>query len=341
MTNSEEIRKLALKYFDGDCSRQEAERVLAWFDTPEGKVYLSEHLDRDLDALAEYPAPEMYDHVPTSKIKRRLDRARKPHVFTAEKSPARYPAIWATAATMLLLVAASVLLYHYSFIPNLNQEEQPREIAYDAGTRQHKILSLSDGSTVRLNSNARLTLPEVFRGDTREVILQGEAFFEINPNPGKPFIVHTAHAVIKVLGTAFNVKASASAHNVQVAVREGKVSFRPKTPASPREVFLRKNQLGYLQVENDQIKVEQVRIDNYLSWMTRRLVFDNTPLPVVCAQLERLYEIRCSIGSEELTGLHFTANFERRSLKKTLDVIARSLEIEYQVEENTVTWTKH
>lgn len=336
----EDIRALAEKYFGGECTRAEAGRVLAWFDTPEGEKYLSERLERDLTGIDEYPAPELYRQVPTSRIRIRLDKARRKSIGSSGMGTTRnrYVGILATAASLLLLITASVVIYTYSPQPD---QSTAKQVAYTAGIQQHKVLSLSDGSTVRLNSNSRLTLPEVFRGNRREVILQGEAFFEINPNPGKPFIVHTAHAVIKVLGTAFNVKASASAHNVQVAVREGKVSFRPKTPASPREVFLRKNQLGYLQVENDQIKVEQVRIDNYLSWMTRRLVFDNTPLPVVCAQLERLYEIRCSIGSEELTGLHFTANFERRSLKKTLDVIARSLEIEYQVEENIVTWTKH
>src|SRR5690625_7779551 len=72
-----DIRKLAEKYFRGECSPEETKCVLALFDTPEGKNYLENRLDRDLSQITEAPDPGIYDKVPTSRIKSRLDRARK------------------------------------------------------------------------------------------------------------------------------------------------------------------------------------------------------------------------------------------------------------------------
>ena len=338
-----DIRKLADKYFRGECTTDEARQVLAWFDTAEGQSFLSKQLDQELDQLDEFPGLEIYSRVPTSRIRARLDQARRQATGRTRRlnigtKHSRYSGAFATAATFLLLVAVSFVLYFYS--PGSGDSVQPeqQEIVYSVGAEEHKILSLSDGSVVRLNSNSQLTMPEVFREDRREVRLNGEAYFEINPNPEKPFIVSTDHAVIKVLGTAFNVKTYPGTQHVLVAVQEGKVSFRQKKDSDPQEVLLTKNQLGYMDAEMDGIKVERVVVDNYLSWLTRRMVFDNTPFLQVCAQLERIYEVECSLEDEQLAGIYFTADFERQSLEKTLEVIAHSLDISYQAEEGRVVW---
>lgn len=340
------IRKLAERYFRGECTTEETGQILAWFDTTEGQGYLNKRLDGDLSQIAEVPDPATYDKVPTSRIKSRLDRARKRDAdrrtvnTKMEKKHSRYSAIFATAASLLLLIAASFLLYHYSSQSSDKAQSKQQTIVYSAGAEEQKKLSLSDGSSVRLNSNSQLIMPKVFTQDKREVTLKGEAYFEIHSNPERPFIVNTDHAVIRVLGTSFNVKTSSKAQNVQVAVKEGKVSLQEKTSSNQQEVMLTKDQLGYLEVGENEIKIEQVPVDNYLSWMTRRLVFDNTPFLRVCTQLERIYDINCSIRDEQLTQIHFTANFERESLKKTLEIISNSLEINYQIEGNSVTWMK-
>lgn len=339
-----DIRKLAEKYFSGKCSPEETERVLAWFDTREGQNYLENRLNRDLSQIPEVPDPETYGRVPTSRIKSRLDRARRqqtqrPGGIKRPKKQSRYATVFATAASLLLLIAASFLLYHYSSQTDTDIQLQHQEMVYSAGTDEHKSLTLSDGSVVRLNSNSRLILPQVFRENKREVTLRGEAYFEINSNPEKPFLIHTDHAVIRVLGTSFNVKAS-SQNNVQVVVKEGKVSLQENNPSQPQEVMLTKNQLGYLDIGASEISVEEVPVDNYLSWMTRRLVFDNTPFRRVCTQLERIYDIDCSIRDQQLSQIYFTANFERESLEKTLGVIANSLDISYQIEGEHIIWKK-
>jgi ferric-dicitrate binding protein FerR (iron transport regulator) len=72
--------------------------------------------------------------------------------------------------------------------------------------KEYKVV-LSDGSTVHLNAFSRLRFPFAFDGKTREVYLEGEAYFDIATNASQPFIVHTAKTSVRVLGTSFNVNA--------------------------------------------------------------------------------------------------------------------------------------
>src|SRR5688572_8298430 len=86
-----------------------------------------------------------------------------------------------------------------------------------------QFLRLPDGSTVLLNEGSKLEYPITFSGDTREVFLQGEGYFDIQHNPSKPFVVKTANVTTTVLGTAFNVKAFPSEKHITVTVTRGKV----------------------------------------------------------------------------------------------------------------------
>jgi ferric-dicitrate binding protein FerR (iron transport regulator) len=79
--------------------------------------------------------------------------------------------------------------------------------------------TLPDGSVVALNSNSKLVFPKQFKGDTREVTLYGEAFFDVKPNAEKPFIISAGNAQVKVVGTSFNVSAYPETETVEVVVK--------------------------------------------------------------------------------------------------------------------------
>src|SRR5699024_1430755 len=103
-----DIRKLADKYFRGECTTDEAERVLAWFNTAGGESFLSKQLDQELNQIDEYPDPEIYQKVPTSRIRKHLDQARRQTTARAYHSNiktrhSRYSGVFATAASLLLL----------------------------------------------------------------------------------------------------------------------------------------------------------------------------------------------------------------------------------------------
>lgn len=284
-----------------------------------------------------------HSHISSARIYRRIEEVRNEKSFdsAADKYHDRLKTLWITAACIFLLIVSSVFIYKFSFTDTAGENSLAKQDVYTTNDRQHKVLTLSDGSTVRLNSNSELAMPPVFKGVTREVTLTGEAYFEIISNVERPFIVRTDHAVIRVLGTSFNVKADSDSENVQVAVSEGKVSLRHlDRPEKEDGVVLTKNQLGYLEIGTKDIEIEQIRSDNYLSWLTGRIVFRNIPLSQVCRDLERMYDVTCTIPDENLKKINFTADFERESLAKTLKNISNSLDIRYYLKGDTVRWMK-
>lgn len=125
------------------------------------------------------------------------------------------------AASILIpvLIISTVYFYkemdHYKQIPNI--------VSVNKGQRAG--ITLPDGTIVHLNSESKLTYTPDFNGKLREVVLEGEAFFEVTPNKEKPFIVKTSVFDVEVLGTSFNVSVYNDENIVETALMEGKVKL--------------------------------------------------------------------------------------------------------------------
>ena len=103
-----------------------------------------------------------------------------------------------------------------------------------------QVITLSDGSSVILQPNSKLSYPKIFTGNERKVYLSGEGFFEISKNRKKPFFVYANEIVTKVVGTSFRVKAYPDQPDVEVIVRTGKVKVKSNeliTAATKRNCF--------------------------------------------------------------------------------------------------------
>lgn len=237
------------------------------------------------------------------------------------------------AASILLLVAALAVTFTLQYW-------EPSQTVYTTSSVEQRIITLPDGSKVRLNANSQITFPENFEGTRRQVTLEGEAFFEVEKNPRKPFVIHANEALIQVLGTAFSVKEQTASSDVMVVVKEGVVSFRPENKTEANGVKLRKGYLGYLSGADGEINVEEVNTENYFSWIHGQLSFDGTPLSDVLTQLERIYGIRNMINDSSLASLRLTAHTNSASLEEVLQMIALSLEISYRRNGDTITWMK-
>jgi transmembrane sensor len=84
--------------------------------------------------------------------------------------------------------------------------------------------------------------------------------------------------------------------------------------------------------------VDDFAVENYLAWISGRLVFEDLSLDKVCLQLNRLYEVNCTFENESLADLKLTANFSDESLNKTLSVVVLTLDIGFRLEESEVVW---
>lgn len=243
------------------------------------------------------------------------------------------------AAIFLLAGLFGLYTYKTFYTPIPENPAAPlKEITMDAGSRGG--VTLSDGTKVYLNSHSKLILPSVFSADTREVVLEGEAYFDVAKNPNKPFIIKTKGAIVQVLGTSFVVRNYEGDNSVQTVVEEGVVSFRPENRPINEGLILTKGKLARLNLKNNEMVTEQVNdLDVYLSWKEGYLKFSNATMKEVAKQLERKYDIDVEFSSKQIEELHLTAELKSRSMKNVIQTISTSLDLRYKIDKQKVTFS--
>lgn len=222
---------------------------------------------------------------------------------------------WAAAAASIVLVAGGSWLFMFK-----GQKAASVSVATPAITKsisnttpQQKKLTLSDGSSVELLPSSALSYPENFNSLKREVILNGEATFDIAKDGGKPFSVYSNPVLITVLGTRFTVKTYESLKTTKVILQEGKVMVKITDSTyrkgkeeyylNPGDVFLFKGG------SNDTLSarilhLEKDKEDDY--------VFNNYPLDVVFDQLAIIYKTRIIYNKEELGNRTFIGKIDKK-----------------------------
>ena len=145
-------------------------------------------------------------------------------------------------------------------------------------------LTLADGSKVWVNSGSTLKFPTTFKIDRREIWVDGEIYIEVEKNKAKPFYVNTSHMTINVVGTQFNVTAYDEDTDYSVVLVEGCVDVS----INKEKARLKPNQM--LSVSMDKISVQQIDVNNYISWKEGYLLFASEPLSNILKRLSRYYD---------------------------------------------------
>lgn len=152
---------------------------------------------------------------------------------------------------------------------------------------------LSDSSVVWLNAGSSLIFPSIFKGKTREVVLFGEAYFDVFPDKDKPFIVQTSALEIRALGTEFNVSAYPEDNIIQTVLKEGSVAIRGvNATKNEKEIILKPNQLASFDKKTKNMSIAGVNTDFYTLWTDGLLSFENRDLNRITKSLERFYNIK-------------------------------------------------
>lgn len=331
-------RQLLKKFFRNQCNPEELEQVYDWFQTKEGAEYLDKKLERDMHHYAEEENLLLFPDVPTDQMLQKIRKKRS----QCSNQQDKYKWIVRTAVALLIfsVLGSSYLILQFT---NPVDEQITKQEFRTISTQedQHRLITLSEGTQIRMNSNSSIVLPEVFSDDLREVHLKGEAWFQVAEDSSKPFVIRADKAQIRVLGTEFNVKVDTLARNVQVAVTEGKVSLN-NVNRSENRAILTKDTFALYNLENDEILIEQAPVINYLSWINGRLTFYNDPLWQVNRFLERKYNVRIRYDQQHLAHLALSLDVAAKDLESILDIIANTLNLQfsYNPDENDVLWTK-
>lgn len=200
---------------------------------------------------------------------------------------------------------------------------------------KRSYILLSDGSRVWLNSGSRLVYPPVFKDKSREVFLEGEAYFEVSKNKSKPFFVRTDAFKIKVLGTKFSVQAFKNEKEFNAVLLEGKVSLTTNSKMFTKEYELSPNQKATLSETRDDINITSVEnAENYIAWIYGFLNFENEDILSLTKQISRYYNIEIDITKINVHS-KFSGKLDlKENPERIMDGLSKIFKIKYEKQEN-------
>lgn len=168
---------------------------------------------------------------------------------------------------------------------------------------------LSDGTHIWMNAGSVLTYPEYFRGNSREVSLSGEAYFEVTPDPQAPFRVKTQEMQLTVLGTSFNVKAYPEDEALTTTLVTGKI--RQTYPALEKDIVLQPEEQAVYTKEGHVLQIQTVNVRDAMAWKEGRIVMKNKTLKEIFTELSRWYDFDVDYRQEQLKEIRFYLNMNR------------------------------
>jgi transmembrane sensor len=214
--------------------------------------------------------------------------------------------------------AVAVVLFAMVAIGGFYWYKQSQWQTFTAANK-NETLTLPDQSVVLVRKGSSVKYLRSFEGKERRVQLTGEAFFKVQPNKAKPFIVITDNADVKVLGTSFLVNSDAVA--VQVVVVTGKVNVTYKyTVEENNQITLNKGQQALLY--RGRFHQSSVADSNFMAWNTGQLVFNNTAFSKVLEDISHFYQTRVELDpnlQSSAASIQITVEFKDQPLEQVLD----------------------
>ncbi|MBB4099426.1 FecR family protein [Sphingomonas kyeonggiensis] len=212
----------------------------------------------------------------------------------------------------------------------------PMARAYQTATGEQLVVSLGDGSRIRLNTDSRL---HVDAGDTgRRVTLErGQAFFEVKHDPARPFEVRAGKAAIRAAGTQFDVHRSDEA--VQVVLTQGSVSVDAGAGVPP--TLLKAAGECATIGPAGALAVSHVDVEAATSWTTGRLVFHATPLANAIAEANRYSRTRIELEDPSLAGAKVNGSFETGDMDSFVAAVSALFDLKKRTQENRILLSRN
>lgn len=229
------------------------------------------------------------------------------------------------AAVAGILIAAALFRWPHRI-------DEPTRVAAAGEGREHVAqrgqrlsVLLLDGTRIVLAPETRLRVSNDFGRRSRDVHLTGTGYFDVAPDPERPFTVHAQGAVARVLGTGFVVRAYPGDSAVEVVVKKGSVSLAPVSAGSARQshgMVLTRGQRGRVDRTGNSRMSVAADLRAEFAWTRGRLVFERTQFRHAVPQLERWYDVNIVIADSVLAGRRITAAFESESPQAVFSALA-------------------
>jgi len=293
------------------------------------------------------------DQTKNGALNRGLEKVRARIKATAPvpliRSKQRFSAYFAAAASVILIVATALIYWMQT-----DQREQHADNIVVTKKGSKTNLVLPDGTKVWVNADSKLSYGKDFGNHVRDVYLTGEAYFDVVKDKKRPFIVHTDNIDIKVLGTAFNVRAYGSEQNTQTTLLRGAIEVLLKKNnnktllLAPNEKMIVRNaaaQTASKQLheprlpEIELLKLNSGKIDSLTietEWTHNRLVFEQETLTDIIPVLERWYNTTIELKKTQHASVLYRGTFENDSLEDVLISLKMIGNFNYRIQKDKV-----
>jgi len=310
-------KNLIEKYIKGLCTPEEMDQVHQWID------------ERDTEAYPVFFSERKYqrkEYKNWNKLAATLDglmplpKRRKPIISCL-----------LPYAAVLTLFFASICIYNY-YTGKLWWTGEQFKTDYG----ETKQVNLSDGSVAILNAMSRLKIPKDYGKEKRELYLVGEAYFKVQKDKERPFVVYSNHVAIKALGTSFNVS-SYTGDEIAVSLHEGSVEVEKTKVDEPAEpiVLLPGEEAVY--AKGGQVHKSSFSEKERMGWMEHVLFFKDAGITQVIRQLERYYGVTFDYTRIKNRNWKLNGEYKNLSLKEVLESLSFNYNIRYHITGNKIT----
>jgi transmembrane sensor len=236
------------------------------------------------------------------------------------------------AAAILFIPILAAALYFYT-----NQSFSEELLTLSTQKGEHTNVILPDGSKVWLNVDTKLSYPVNYGIKSRDLELEGEAYFEVEKNEELPFEITAGNVTTKALGTRFVISAYPESSEIKSSLVEGLVEVEYKrdyTLLNPgQQLVVTKNKPGFV--------VQAFNEEYELGWKNNQLIFRLTPFDLVIAELEKWYDVNIDYDPASFKSETLTVRFKQHeTLENVLKVISKATGFKYSIENKNIKITK-
>lgn len=251
--------------------------------------------------------------------------------------------LWEKAGQLARIAAILLVAISLSWLAYSPQELNPtRTLAQESSLIQKSTapgqklqLTLPDGTRVWINSVSELEFPAEFDAEERLVKLSGEAFFEVEKDPRRPFKVLAGGTVTTALGTSFNINTKAPS-GVNVSLHTGRVKV--EAPLIVEGVFLDPGRELQYDAHQERVTVNGFNPTTVMGWKEGRLVFAEASLPEAVRLLEDWYGIKIQLNNADEIDWKYSGEYQKETLDNVLNSMAYIQKFKYNIEGNKVVF---
>jgi ferric-dicitrate binding protein FerR (iron transport regulator) len=308
------------KYLANECSDEERRLVNEWY----------QQLDE--------PADEPFTDADQDRLYNRI------RVYLSELRKNDEPAtpivgLWSYIGRIaaVLLIGLGMLYFFYGRPREVAQTARPDGDWVKFTNRKPKIVPhmLPDSTVIWLHPGAEVSHSHPFIN--RHVTFSGEGFFDVKPDPSRPFVIHTGDLETKVLGTSFNVRAIPGEGTFKVSVATGRVEV--SDVKKKERVVLKPEQEVVFEPENKRMEVlaVQEKASDKELWQSASLVFNDTPMTEVARRLMHTFHVKIGFADDGLANCRLKVDFTDQRLPEILEMIDTLLGSTYRIDGDSIT----